>query len=170
MSARSLRNNIGSVCIWIAILATTISVGGNLFQMMVVDPLWSVAPPASVQAYFSDARHFEALRRFHQNPFFFVGLLCLVASIALYWKTRALRWWLLIALFAKVAVSVGTTLYVYPINDVLMVHHAANINPASAVELTRHWLFADRVRFLIKVVGLLSLLRALQLSGMAQKA
>jgi len=99
-----------------------------------------------------------------------VGLLCLIASIALYWKTRALRWWLLIALFAKVAISVGTILYVYPINDVLMVHHAANINPAAAVELTRHWLFADRVRFLIKVVGLLSLLRALQLSGMAQKA
>jgi hypothetical protein len=72
-------------------------------------------------------------------------------------------------LFAKVAVSVGTGFYVYPINDVLMVHHAANISPAAAVELTRHWLFADRVRFLIKAVALLSLLRALQLSGMAQK-
>ena len=170
MSPRSLRNSISSVCIWIAILSVTIGVGGNLFQMMVVDPLWSVAPPASVQAYFSDVRHFEALLRFHQNPFFFVGLLCHVASIGLYWKTRALRWWLLIALFAKVAVSVGTAFYVYPINDVLMVHHAANIDPAAAVELTRHWLFADRVRFLFKVVALLSLLRALQLSGVAQKA
>jgi len=169
MKTRPLRNNIGSVCIWIAILSAAIGVGGNLFQMMVVDPLWSAAPPASVQTYFSDAQHFEALRRFHQNPFFSIGLLCHVASIALYWKARALRWWLLIALFAKVAVSVGTALYVYPINDVLMVHHAANISPAAAIELTRHWLFADRVRFLIKVVALLSLLRALQLSG-AQKA
>src|SRR5438046_9954238 len=112
MSARPLRNSIGSACIWIAILATTMSVGGNLFQMMVVDPLWSVAPPASGQTYFSDARHFEALRRFHNNPFGFVGLLCLVASIAFSWKTRALRWWLLIALFANVAISVCTILYV----------------------------------------------------------
>ena len=170
MSTHPVRNVISSVCLWIAILAATINVGGNLFQMMVVDPVWSAAPPASVQVYFSDVRHFEALRNFHNNPFLFVGLLCHLASVALYWKTRALRRWLLVALFAKVAVVIGTGVYVYPINDVLMVHHAADITPTAAVELTRHWLFADRFRFLIKVVALLSLLRALQLSGTAKKA
>src|SRR6187200_1392246 len=81
MSARSLRNSISSVCLWIAILSAVIGVGGNLFQMMVVDPLWSAAPPASVQAYFSDARHFEALRRFHNNPFLSVVLLCHLSSL-----------------------------------------------------------------------------------------
>jgi hypothetical protein len=170
MSKPRFRNTISTACLWIAILAMTISLGGNLFQMMVVDPLWSAAPPGSVQTYFSNVQHFEALRRFHQNPFFFFGLFCFLASVVFYWNHRNLRRWLLIGFVIEAAIIIGTIFYVYPINDVLMTHHAADISPTAAVELTHHWLVADRFRFLMKIAVVLSLLRALQLSGAEQRA
>jgi hypothetical protein len=169
MRAPRIRNSIGNICLWIAILAIAISVGGNVFQMMVVDPFWSAAPPESIQAYFADIRHFEALGHFHQNPFFLFGLLCLLASVVLYWNNRAVRRWLLTALIVEALIIVGTIMYVYPINDVLLAHRASGISSATAVTLTHRWLFADRFRFALKVLVFLLLLRALQVSVAEQK-
>ena len=167
---RPLRTIVGNACIWIVALALAISVGGNVFQMVVVDPAWSASPPASLQNYFGDLSRYEALRRFHVNPVFMFAQVCLVAAVILHWREGSLRRWLLAALVMQLVIIIGTIFYVYPINDVLMVHAAQEVSAASAAELTRHWLVADRLRLVLKFAVLVSVFRALQLSGAPSRA
>ena len=164
------RFTIGNACIWIIAIAIAINVGGNVFQMIVVDPVWSASPPSSLQTYFGDHSHYEALRRFHQNPFFMFALLCLLVAVILHWRAPSLRRWLLAALVIELVIIVGTIVYVYPIIDVLMVHTARDISASTAAALTRDWLIADRLRLVLKFAVLLSLFRALQLSGAVRDA
>lgn len=164
---RPLRRILGQACIWIIALTLAVGFGGNVFQMVVVDPVWSASPPASVESYFGDPKGYEALRRFHLNPFFTFAQLCLVAAVILNWQDRLLRRWLLTALITQILIIIGTIVYVYPINDPLMVHAGRNVSASTAAELTRHWLLADRVRLIFKLVVLASVLRALQCSGAA---
>ena len=65
----------------------------------------------------------------------------------------------------ELLVIVGTALYVYPINDALFVHAGSGLDSVTAEALTRHWLLADRIRFVLKVAVFLSLLRTLSLTG-----
>ncbi len=160
-----IRARTGTACIWVVALAVAISVGGNVFQMIVIDPIWSASPPTSLQSYFGDRAHYEALRRFHLNPFFMFALVCLIAAVILQWRAQSLRRWLLTALGIQLVIIVGTVLYVYPINDVLMLHVARDVSGSTASTLTHHWLIADRLRLVLKFAVLLSLFRALQLSG-----
>jgi hypothetical protein len=169
MNPQPVRKSIAEICLWVAILAMAISVGGNLFQMSVIDPIWSASPPASVQAYFSDSRHMDALRSFHQNPFFFFGLFCLIGALILQWRNPTLRRWLLMAAVGELLIIAGTVLYVYPINDVLFVHAGSGLDSATAEALTRHWLLADRIRFVLKVAVFLCLLRTLSLTGRVEQ-
>ncbi len=81
----------------------------------------------------------DALRRFHQNPFFFFGLFCLIGALILQWRVPTLRRWLLMAAVVELLVIPGTVLYVYPINDVLFVHAGGGLDSATADAFTRHW-------------------------------
>ena len=39
MSFQSVRTSIAAVCLWIAILQAAVTLGGNVFQMVVIDPV-----------------------------------------------------------------------------------------------------------------------------------
>jgi len=74
MDFHPVRRRVAKICLWLAILAMAISVGGNVFQMVVIDPVWSASPPESVHAFFSGTPFYEAIRRFHQNLSRLVGV------------------------------------------------------------------------------------------------
>jgi len=129
----------------------------------VIDPIWSASPPASVGAFFSGTPFLEAIRSFHQNPFFLVGAVCLLGALILNWKVPTLRKWILLAVGIELLVVLGTIFYVYPINDVLFVHAGGGLDSTAIKAMTHRWLIADRIRFIFKVVVFLCLLRALSL-------
>jgi hypothetical protein len=165
----SWRATLTQACLWIAVLVYAVALGGNVFQMIVVDPIWSGSPPASLQTYFGELHGYEALRRFHVNPFSAFAQLCLVASVALSWHDRALRRWLLPALILQVLIVLGTVFYVYPINEIIMVHAGREVSPELARELTQRWLFADHLRLGLKFVVFVCLLRGLQRAGVQSR-
>lgn len=111
-----------------------ISVGSNVFQMVVIDPIWSASPPESVGAFFSATPFLEAIRGFHQNPFFLVGAVCLLGALILNWKVPTLRKWILLAVGIELLVVLGTIVYVYPINDVLFVHAGGGLDSTAIKE------------------------------------
>ena len=111
-----------------------ISVGSNVFQMVVIDPIWSASPPESVGAFFSGTPFLEAIRGFHQNPFFLVGAVCLLGALILNWKVPTLRKWILLAVGIELLVVLGTIVYVYPINDVLFVHAGGGLDSTAIKE------------------------------------
>ena len=46
-----MRSAATTLCLWIAAIVLAVSVGGNLFQAVVVDPVWSASPPDSLRAF-----------------------------------------------------------------------------------------------------------------------
>lgn len=154
------------VCLWIAVITIAISIGGNVFQSVVVDPLWSASPPDSVRA-FSGSPLLRAVARFHINPLYAVGLLCLLATPVLAWDVPELRKWLLLAIAFQLVVIVGTVLYFYPINKLLFFQGGEGLNAARITALTRRWILADRLRLILRFGTFLCLLRAMMLSRIA---
>lgn len=67
------------ICVWMAVITLAVSVGGNIFQMSVVDPVWSASPPESVRTFAASPLP-ERVKRFHLNPLYAIGLICLLAA------------------------------------------------------------------------------------------
>jgi hypothetical protein len=108
MSFHSLRSSAANICLWLAILTMAVSVGGNVFQMVVIDPIWSASPPESVRAFFSGTPFLDAIRRFHTNPYFLVGAVGLLGALVLNWKVPTLRKWILLAVGIELIVVLAT--------------------------------------------------------------
>jgi len=165
MSFPSARRGAADVCLWLSIVGMAISVGGQAFQMLVVDPVWTASPPESIRA-FSGTPFPASLTRFHQNPFILVGAVGgLLGALILNWKVPTLRNWILPAVGIEALVILGTYFYVYPINDVLFVHFGGGLDSIAIKTMTQQWLVADRIRFILKLTVFLCLLRALSLPG-----
>lgn len=130
--------------------------------MVVIDPIWSAAPPESVHAFFVGTPFAQALARFHLNPLLLVGEICLFGALISYWNAPSLRKWILITVGIHIIVIVGTIFYVYPINAVL-IQGGGTLDATAIQKLTQHWLLADRIRLVFKLAALLCLLRALSL-------
>ena len=152
---------------WIGALTLAVNVGGNLFQAVVIDPVWSGNPPESIKA-FAASPYLNQVLIFHRNPFLLMGLLCLLASPFLAWKERAMRRWLLIAVGCYFAVFISTVLFFGPVNQALFFPDPGHVaDPATAIAMTRRWVLADRVRYAFRLAAFLSILRAMVLSGAA---
>jgi hypothetical protein len=115
-----MRTLATTFCVWVAAITLAISVGGNLFQAVVVDRVWSGSPPDSVRD-FVQSPYLARVKSFHTNPVFLVGLFCLLASPVLSWNQPVMRIWLLSAAVLSLLVIIATLLYFWPLNDVLMV-------------------------------------------------
>jgi hypothetical protein len=48
----TVRDRILLISLWLSVVALTTWVGGTLYQMLVIVPLWSASPPESVRAFF----------------------------------------------------------------------------------------------------------------------
>ena len=67
-----MRNRILTFCLWLSVLALTTWVGGTVYQMMVIVPLWSASPPESVLAFFQGTAYNQTIFRFFGPPFILV--------------------------------------------------------------------------------------------------
>jgi Anthrone oxygenase len=162
-----MRTAATTFCVWVAAITLAVSVGGNLFQAVVVDPVWSGSPPESLRT-FAKTPYFERLKTFHTNPLFLVGLACLLAAPVLAWNQPSLRNWLLMAAVLYLVVILGTLLYFYPLNDVLLARGGGGLDTATVVAMTRRWVVADRIRYLFRLASFLCLLRAMTIHGIAK--
>ena len=129
--------------------------------MTVVDPMWSGSPPESVRVLASGTPLFERVKRFHTNPIYLFALVCLLATPFLAWNVQGTRKWLLLAAGIYLVIILGTFLYVYPINNMLFGKAGAGLNAATITAMTRRWVFADRIRQVLRLIAFLCLLRGM---------
>lgn len=154
-----MTSTIMGITLWIAVLTVSVSVGANVFQMMVVDPEWSASPPQSIQDFTSRTSFAPRMKRFHTNPVYIVGLLCILASTILGWHTQ-IKYWALASLIFYSIVIAGTLLYVWKLNEVIFTKRAACISPSTVIKSTNAWIVADRIRLAFKIASFVCLLRA----------
>ena len=156
------RNKWLLLFLWAAVILTALWVGGTLYQMLVIVPLWTASPPESLRS-FLETGYLRTVLHFFGPPFVFARTLALVLALIAGWPSRPHRNALMVALACWLFVVALTLLYIYPMNDSLFVVGASQPGDAAALELLHRWIFADRIRFLIGCIGFTALLWAFRL-------
>lgn len=146
--------------LWYAVVVWATWLGGTLYQMLVVVPLWSAAPPESVQAFFTGTDYNRTIGAFFGPPFMAARVLPLLLALGLAWPLPRHRRALGLAVACVGAAVVFTVAYVYPINAVLFEQAGGGGSAAEVTALVQRWVWADRLRFVVGTVAFVALLRA----------
>jgi Domain of unknown function (DUF1772) len=149
-----------NIFLWWSVIGMSIWVGGTIFSMSVVVPMWSDNPPGSVHFFFGQTSFNKYIWNFFGPPFMALRNLPQLVTLALGWYLRPQRKYLLVAVICTLFGVIYTLTYVYPINDILMAK-AGGDQPAEAIQsMVNRWIFADRIRFIVMFTGYIFLLKA----------
>jgi len=157
------RDLIVNYLLWYNVLSLGIWVGGTLFQMLVVVPLWSDSPPESVHAFWAGTQYYSTIHHFFGPLTQVLRVVPLLALVVVAWPNAELRTWIVICAATMVFGFIFTRAYVYPMNDVLFAKAGEGLDADAVRSLVSRWVFADRLRFAVMTGGYLSLLRAFRL-------
>ena len=158
-----LRNKLLNIFLWLAVINLSIWVGGTLFHMIVVLPIWSHPLPGSVKEFFGQTRAYEYLLDFYGPKWMVIRILPVIISLLLGWHSKRHRYFLLITTATVVLGIVLTILFVYPINEQIMANAGAGNKPGEITRMVNDWILLDRIRFCIVFTGYLFLLWAFRL-------
>ena len=157
------RKNLFNVFLWLAVIGFSIWVGGTLFSMLVIVPMWSESLPESVKEFFGGTSFNKHIFNFFGPPWMAIRNAPLLIALILGWNYRLHRKYLLITFITFLAGLLYTLVYIYPINDVLMMQ-AGGDRPAEEIQtMADNWIFADRLRFFVMLIGYFFLLKAFRL-------
>ena len=151
------------ILLWYNVLSLGIWVGGTVYQMAVIVPMWSASPPESVRAFFQGTAYMTTIWNFFGPLTQVARALPLFVLVALAWRYPTIRPWVAACGATMLFGLVLTRAYVYPMNDVLFAKAGAGL-PADAVRaMVRKWIWVDRLRFAVMTGGYVCLLRAFSL-------
>ena len=156
--------------LWWAVIGFSVWVGGTLFSMTVVVPMWSESPPESVKEFFGTTSFNKYIFNFFGPPWMAIRNLPLVIALVLGWYSKEHRKYLLVTLITLIFGIVYTFAYIYPINDILMTKAAADKSAQEIQTMVDKWIFADRLRFVVMLVGYFFLLKAFKIQIPEQNA
>jgi hypothetical protein len=156
------RDNVLLGSLWLSVILIALWVGGTLYQMLVIVPLWTASPPESLRA-FLEADYVHTVLNFFGPPYIAIRTVCLVVALVAGWPSVLHRFALLGALACWLIVIGFTLLYIYPINDDLFVSGSSPLSDDAMRELLQRWIVADRLRFAIGCVSFVALLYAFRL-------
>lgn len=158
-----MRHKLLTICLWLSVINLSIWIGGTLFHMIVVLPLWSHHPPDSVRGFFGDTRAYEYLLDFYGPRWMVIRITPIVLALGLGWNSRRHRNLLSITVLTIAIGLVLSVLIVFPINEALMARAGEGTTPEDIERMVDTWVLADRARFALLSVGYFSLLWAFRL-------
>lgn len=158
-----MREEVLNALLWYVIFAWATWLGGTLYQMLVIVPMWSASPPESVRAFFQGTQYNQTIGHFFGPPFMAARVLPLLVALALAWHLPQHRLLLGVASVCLVAAVVFTVAYVYPINAILFERAGGDRSAAEVASMVRRWIWADRIRFVVGVGAFISILCAFRL-------
>ncbi len=159
----SYRDRFLVMMLWLAIFGMGSWAGGTLYQMVEVVPVWSSSPPESVRTFFRDTDFGRHKVRFFGPPTMIARNLPLILALVVAWPRPRHRAWLLLAVGCFAFGLILTLAYVYPINAVLFNQAGGSGSDNGIRSMVSRWIFADRVRFVVGLVGLFAILKAFRL-------
>jgi uncharacterized membrane protein len=159
----TIRDRAFVVLLWLSVIALSVWVGGTLYQMLVIVPLWSASPPDSVRAFFQGTDYNRTIYHFFGPPFMVARTLPIVATLVAGWHLPRHRFALLLTTACFAFAVVFTLVYIYPINAVLFAQAGGNHTAEEIQTMAERWIFADRLRFVIGIIGFGAVLWAFRL-------
>jgi hypothetical protein len=158
------REVFAQIFLYAIIILVGISVGGNVYEMLVIDPLWSASPPESVRTFFQGTGFARAMQKFWLSKLAKYSLFVLIGAVILGWDAPARRLWLSLAIIFTAATYALTLGYIFRRKKALF-GKSGDLAAEAVVQMTRQFLVADRIRLFFKICTLLVLLRALSVGS-----
>lgn len=158
------RHRVLVVSLWLSVLALSTWVGGTLYQMLVIVPLWAESPPESVRAFFRGTDYNRTIFNFFGPPFILARNIPLVVALIAGWHLPRHRRAMLVAVTCFLGFGVLLTVaFVYPINAVLFEQVGGAAEPEEIRQMVHRWVLLDRVRFAAGTIAFLAVLHAFRL-------
>ena len=159
-----VRQKLFIIFLWLSVINLSIWIGGTLFHMIVVLPIWSQPLPGSVKEFFGGTRAYEYLLDFYGPKWMVIRILPIIIALLLGWNSKRHRYYLLITVLTVALGIILTIFFVYPINDAIMGKAGEGSSPDEIRRMVNNWILLDRLRFAIILVGYFFLLWAFRLS------
>ena len=159
----SIRDRALNFFLWYAVFAWGTWLGGTLYQMLVIVPMWSVSPPESVIEFFEGTEYNRTIFYFFGPPFMVIRVVPIFFALVLAWHLPTHRANLAFAAICLAATVIFTITYIYPINAVLFEEAGGDHPAAEITDMVNSWIFADRIRFFVGVMAFIAILRAFRL-------
>jgi len=157
------RQKLFIIFLWLSVINLSIWIGGTLFHMIVVLPLWSQPLPGSVHDFFGGTRAYEYLLDFYGPQWMVIRILPIIIALVLGWNYKQHRNFLLITILTIATGVVLSIIIVFPINEAIMAKAGQDKTPEEIEQMVKTWILADQFRFAILFIGYFFLLWAFQL-------
>lgn len=145
--------------LWIAVVAWGFWLGGLIYEMVVIIPLWSANLPQSVLEWNSRPDFIVNPTRFYL-PTVITLILSSLLVMVLNWKSRNQRIWLILSTVCVITAFVFTLLYFFPKNDVLFRNQVSGLSGDEITAIANAWIRANYLRVVMMIVGFFSALKA----------
>lgn len=165
----TLRKRFFIFFLWWAVIGFSLWVGGTLFNMTVIVPIWSESPPESVRQFFGGTVFTKFINNFFGPPWMAIRILPIIIALFLGWSSALHRRYLLITTIIFIVSVVYTLVYIYSINDILIFEAGGDKTAEEIKTMVNQWIFADRLRFSVMLIGYFFLLKAFRLPIPEQK-
>ena len=135
-----------------SVIALSATVGGGIYEHVVLDPAWPSHPRLIQSA------HGGVTRGRFWLPAHLLFEILLLCSLALSWRSASIRVWLLLAVAGHVATRLWSALYFIP--------RAMAFEKADAVDesMARRWTLGSRFRLPVELLTLALLLNGLRIA------
>ena len=158
-----MRKKLFIIFLWLSVINLSIWIGGTMFHMIVVLPLWSRPLPGSVENFFGGTRAYEYLLDFYGPMWMLIRILPIIIALLLGWNSKRHRYFILITLLTIAIGIILSITVVFPINEVIMAKAGVGSSPEEIKRMVHTWIQSDRLRFAVIFVGYLFLLWAFRL-------
>lgn len=160
-------NFVAGVLLWIAVAAWGFWLGGLIYEMTVIIPLWSANLPKSVLEWNSRPDFVANPTRFYIPIVLTLILSSLLATI-LNWKSRHRRFWLIVSTACVITAFAFTLIYFFPKNDVLFRSQNTGLSGEEITAIAHAWIRANYIRLGIMIVGFFAALKAFSQTSSAE--
>jgi len=165
----STSHRLEQILLWIFVILAAIVIGGGLYEMRVIVPLWAHSPPESVWEFASlRVTNPQSTPNAGIRFWIFVTPLHLLISFAVLiasWKTNPRhRRWVIIASAIFITLHLSALVYFVPAIDKIFNSRNLNMTPDEVITRVHIWVNGSWMRFVVGFAGLLCGLRALQVT------
>ena len=159
----TIRQILFLIFLWLSVINLSIWIGGTMFHMIVVLPIWSQPLPGSVKDFFGGTHAYEYLLDFYGPKWMIIRIAPIIICLLFGWNSKRHRYFILITLLTIALGLILSIIVVFPINEAIMANAGAGKSTDEIERMVHTWILADRLRFAAIFVGYCFLLWAFRL-------
>jgi len=162
------RTQIEEILLWLFVILAAIVIGGGLYEMRVIVPLWSNSPPES--AWYWEAQRIANPQYAPNSGLRFwilvtpTHLLLSVATLIAGWKTHgARRKWIFASTIAFIILHISALVWFVPLITQILNSRSLGIPAEQVVAKAHMWVTLSWVRAILGLAAFVAGLRALSI-------